>query len=191
MLLLIDLQSKLVPATTSATLCLEQARLLIEAARTLSVPIRASEHCPEGIGKMVPTLRDQLEDDEILSKVHFDASVEPAFMASLDRRDRPKIVVAGMETHVCVLQTVLGLKGRGFDPVLVADATSSRTILSRELAIDRMRHHGIDIVSTEMVIFEWIRVAGTPAFKKLLPMIKTGKVDPPRGASGRFEREGQ
>ena len=191
MLLLIDLQSKLVPATVSSSRCLEQAQLLIEAARTLDVPILASEHCPGGIGKMVPLLRNQLEDKEIAPKLHFDASAEPAVMAKLSKLDRQKIIVAGMETHVCVLQTILGLKGRGFDPVLVADATSSRTTLSRDLAIERMRHHGIEIVSTEMVIFEWLGVAGTPAFKTLLPMIKAGRVDPPAAASSQINRNDQ
>lgn len=176
-LLLIDLQSKLVPAIDGAECCLEQCQLLLSAARVLDIPIRTSEHCPASVGPTVPDLQDRLAADEILSKDHFDGSAEPAFLKNLSALNRPTVVVGGMEAHVCVLQTVLGLKDRGFEPVLVADATSSRIRSSHKLAVERMRHHGVDIVSTEMVIFEWLKIAGTPAFKKLLPMIKSGKVD--------------
>ncbi len=115
----------------------------------------------------------------MLAKTHFDASAEPAFRANLDELNRPTIVVLGVEAHVCVLQTVLGLKARGYHPVLVADAISSRTLMSRDAAIDRMRQNGVEILTTEMVIFEWLRAAETPAFKALLPMIKAGKPIPP------------
>jgi nicotinamidase-related amidase len=176
-LLLIDLQSRLLPAIADASSCLDQAQLLLVAARELDVPVRASEHCPSGIGRTVADIRDRLEPEEILEKSHFDGSVEPAFLDSLGALDRPTIVVAGTEAHVCVLQTVLGLKGRGFEPVLVADATASRTTGSRDVAIERMRGHGVEIVTTEMVLFEWLGAGGTPAFKTLLPMIKAGKVE--------------
>ncbi len=176
-LLLVDIQSKLAPAIADAAPCLDKTGLLLNAARTLNVPVRATEHCPGSIGETVAALRECLEPEEIFSKTHFNAGAEAPFLASLKKHDRPTIVVAGMETHVCVLQTVLGLKGRGLDPVLVADATSSRAISSRDLAIERMRYHGIDIVSVEMVIFEWLRVAGTSAFKKLLPTIKAGRIE--------------
>lgn len=176
-LLLVDLQSKLVPAIEDAAFCLEQCRMLQGAAQILDVPIRATEHCPASVGLTVSDLRDHLAPEEIHSKSHFDGSAEPAILEDLRRLDRPTIVVGGMEAHVCVLQTVLGLKGRGFDPVLVADAAASRKSSSHTLAIERMRHHGVDIVSTEMVMFEWLKRAGTPEFKKLLPMIKSGKAD--------------
>jgi nicotinamidase-related amidase len=176
-LLLIDLQSRLLPVIANAGSCLDHCQVLLRAARLLDVPVRASEHCPDGIGPTVPDLRDLLQPEEILAKRHFDGSAEAGFLASLKALERSTIVVAGTEAHVCVLQTVLGLKGRGFAPVLVADATSSRTASSRDLAIERLRHHGIDIVSTEMVIFEWLKAGGTPAFKELLPMIKAGRVE--------------
>ena len=85
--------------------------------------------------------------------------------------------VAGMEAHVCVLQTVLGLKAVGYEPVVVADAIASRQSESRDLAISRMRKHGVDIVNAEMVIFEWLEVGDSRAFKDVLPMIKSGSAD--------------
>lgn len=174
-LLLVDLQARLMPAISDALTCLNQCRLLLKSARMLDVPVRATEHCPAGIGRSVPELIEDLQPGEIFPKISFDASAEASLMSSIEKLERSTIVVAGTEAHVCVLQTVLGLKGRGYDPVLVADAVASRHALSRALAIDRLRHHGVDIVSTEMVIFEWLKIAGTPSFKKLLPMIKSGR----------------
>ena len=82
------------------------------------------------------------------------------------------IVICGMEAHVCVLQSALGLKVLGFAPVVVADAVASRRPESREVALQRMRAHDIEIVTAEMVVFEWLREAGTPAFKAILPLVR-------------------
>ena len=85
---------------------------------------------------------------------------------------RHVIVICGMEAHVCVLQSALGLKVLGFAPVVVADAVASRRPESREVALQRMRAHDIEIVTAEMVVFEWLREAGTPAFKAILPLVR-------------------
>jgi nicotinamidase-related amidase len=177
LLLFIDLQSKLAPAIDQAEACLSRCQLLLAAARRLDVPIFATEHCPASVGNTVPILGDKLAPSEILEKRHFNAVLEPAVNQALARQPRRMIVVAGMEAHVCVLQTVLGLKQAGYSPVLVADAVGSRAPCSRDLAIERMRHRGIDIVNAEMVLFEWLEVGGTEAFRDLLPMIKSGSVD--------------
>ena len=175
LLLLVDLQSRLTPAIVDADACIDRCRILLSAARELDVPVRVTEHCPDALGPTAPALRDRLGPDEVLPKVHFNGAAESALFDHLRSLDRTTVVVCGMETHVCVLQTVLGLKGRGLNPVLVADATSSRTVTSKAMAIERMRHHGIDIVTTEMVMFEWLERGDSPAFKTLLPLIKSGK----------------
>ncbi|MGI9492691.1 MAG: isochorismatase family protein [Geminicoccaceae bacterium] len=174
MLLLIDLQSNLVPAVEGADACLARCRMLLAAARRLEVPIRATEHCSGSVGPTVAVLRDQLDPSEIIEKRHFNAAHEAAFDHALSTCGRQMVVVAGTEAHVCVLQTVLGIKASGYQPVVVADAIASRQPSSRKLAISRMRDHGADIVNTEMVIFEWLKVGDTPAFKDILPMIKSG-----------------
>lgn len=176
-LLLIDVQRKLLPSIDQGARCLDHCAVLLAAARRLQVPVLATEHFPASIGPTVDTLRDRLRPEEIIEKSHFDGTAEPDFCERLHTHDRPMVVVAGTEAHVCVLQTVLGLKSKGFEPVVVADATSSRLASSRDLAISRMRHRGIDIVSTEMVLFEWLRAGGTAEFKDLLPLIKAGKID--------------
>ena len=122
-------------------------------------------------------MRDRLDPSEIVEKRYFNGASEPAFVQALATLGRKTAVVAGMEAHVCVLQTVLGLKANGYEPVVVADAIASRQSLSRDLAISRMRDHGADIVNAEMVLFEWLKVGDTKAFKDILPMIKSGSAE--------------
>lgn len=176
-LLLIDVQTKLTPAVDQAESCVSHCRQLLAAARRLAVPILATEHCPSRVGPTVPLLRDRLAPPEIVEKRHFNGMAEAALTDALAAHEREMVVIAGMEAHVCVLQTTLGLKAAGYAPVVVADAIASRHPASRDLAISRMRHHGIDIVNTEMTLFEWLKVGDSEAFKDLLPMIKTGSID--------------
>ena len=173
-LLFIDVQTKLAPAVDRAADCLARCRLLLTAARRLDVPILATEHCSDRVGPTVPDLRGHLDPSEIVEKRHFNGASETALDYALAACGRKTAVVAGMEAHVCVLQTVLGLKAIGYEPVVVADATASRQPQSRDLAISRMRHHGVDIVNAEMVVFEWLKVGDSRAFRDTLPMIKSG-----------------
>jgi nicotinamidase-related amidase len=108
----------------------------------------------------------------IHAKRHFAASADPAIAAALQDLGRPQIVLCGMEAHVCVLQTALDLPRLGLRLIVVADAVASRRPESCTLALDRMRADGVEIVSAEMVLFEWLGVAGTPDFKALLPLIR-------------------
>lgn len=176
-LLFIDVQTKLAPAVDRAEDCLACCQLLLAAARRLDVPILATEHCSRSVGPTVAALRDNLDPSEIIEKRHFNGASEAALDHALAAHGRKMVVVAGMEAHVCVLQTVLGLKATGYDPVIVADAVASRQSASRDLAIDRMREHRVDVVNAEMVIFEWLEVGDSKAFKDILPMIKSGSAD--------------
>lgn len=177
LLMLIDLQTKLVPAVDEADACIRHCRMLLHAARRLGIPVLATEHCSKRVGPTVPSLRNELDPAEIIEKRHFNGALETTLDHALAAHGRKTIVVAGTEAHVCVLQTVFGLKMRDHEPVVVADAIASRQPSARDLAIARMRHHGIDIVSAEMVVFEWLKVADTQAFRDMLPMIKAGSVD--------------
>lgn len=172
LLLVVDIQEKLAPAILHADTVVANAAKLIQAAKQLSVPILASEQYPKGLGPTVMPLRELLPAEALLEKTYFSCLSEPGFGDRLVKQARAQIIVCGMETHVCVLQTVLGLKAAGYAPMVVADATSSRSIQSYDLGIARMRDAGITVVTTEMVLFEWIGRAATPEFKALLPLIK-------------------
>ncbi|MDP6108704.1 MAG: isochorismatase family protein [Rhodospirillales bacterium] len=97
---------------------------------------------------------------------------EDTYVQRFDEIARCQAVIAGIETHVCVLQTAFDLIERGHDTFVVADAVTSRTPLNRQTALDRMKEAGVTIVTTEMVVFEWLRIAGTPEFKELSALVR-------------------
>jgi nicotinamidase-related amidase len=168
-LLLVDLQQRLVPAIAEGAAVVANARRLAEAARLLDVPVLATEQNPAGLGRTVPEVAALAS--RTLSKRYFDATREEGFEGFLPP-DRPEIVVAGCETHVCVMQTVLGLMGRGQAVRLVADAVGSRSPASRDAALARAQAHGAELVTTEMVVFEWLETSDHPRFREALKLVK-------------------
>lgn len=171
-LVVVDVQERLAPAVHAHDRVIRNTGILLDSARALGVPVLVSEQYPKGLGPTVPALRDKLDGAAVVEKIHFGCAGEPEFLRRLDALDREQIVLCGMEAHVCVLQTALGLRALGRTVYLVADATSSRVPANAELGIARMRGAGVEIVSTEMVVFEWLHRAGTPAFKTLSALIK-------------------
>jgi nicotinamidase-related amidase len=167
--LLLDLQERLVPAIHDGDVVVARAVRLAEAARLLDVPIRATEQYPEGLGRTVPPLAGYPEST--LAKTTFAATADPGFSELLPA-GVSEIVVAGCEAHICVLQTVLGLLPRGRRVLMVADAVGSRDPADRAAAIDRARKHGAEIVTSEMVLFEWLRDAQHPKFREVQKLLK-------------------
>ncbi len=137
---------------------------LAEAATLLGVPVRATEQNPAGLGRTVPPLAGYPQ--AVMSKTTFSAAADPGFAALLPTGSG-QIVVAGAEAHVCVLQTVLDLLASGRRVAWAADATGSRYPADRAAAIDRARQHGTEIVTSEMVLFEWLRDARHPKFREV------------------------
>jgi nicotinamidase-related amidase len=168
-LLLIDLQERLVPAIHDRDVVVSRAVRLAEAARLLEVPIRATEQYPVGLGRTVPPLADYPQ--KVLAKTAFAATADPGFPALLPA-GVSQIVVAGCEAHVCVLQTVLSLLPRGHRVLMAADAVGSRDPDDRAAAIARARVHGVEIVTSEMVLFEWLRDAQHPKFREVQKLLK-------------------
>ncbi len=167
--LLIDLQERLMPAMHNGGMVVARAVRLAQAARLLDVPVRATEQYPAGLGPTVQPLAPYPE--AVLAKTMFSALYDPDFPALLPVGSA-EIVVAGCEAHVCVLQTVLGLLAEGHRVVVVADATASRDPADKDLAIDRARQHGAEIVSSEMVLFEWLRDSRHPRFREVQQLLK-------------------
>lgn len=168
-LLLVDLQGRLMPAIAGGEAVVENARRLAHAARLMSVPVLATEQNPAGLGGTVETLASLPE--ATLSKTFFDATREAAFAGFLPEA-RSTLVVAGCETHVCVLQTVLGLLGKGRSVALVRDAVGSRREANRDAALARAEAHGAELVTTEMVIFEWLGTSDHPGFREALALVR-------------------
>ncbi len=163
-LLLIDLQEKMVPAIAEQETIVANCRWLLEVAQMIGVPVGAIEQYPKGLGPLIPAVRELLPPGAVAAKTRF-SGVAAECMAQLPGSDRAQVVVAGVEAHVCVLQTVLDLYQEGKEVFVVADCVGSRHALDREVALARMRQEGVRIVSREMVVFEWLGEAGTPLFK--------------------------
>ncbi len=171
-LLIVDVQSKLLPAVNNPDAVVRGCRKLLRGAARLGIPVLISEHCPTKIGPTVPALMELAQEDwKILEKTHFSCVAEPSLAQHFHALGRPQVVVAGTEAHVCVLQTVLDLKQVGLIPIVVQDACGSRRDLDANVAMDRIRSVGVTVVTVEMVLFEWLHRADTPEFRDVLRMI--------------------
>ncbi len=175
-LVVIDLQERLLPAISGGDEALRRAGQLIEAARTLDVPVIVTEQYPKGLGLTVPAIKAALPNDApILNKLSFSAGKDPGFLESWNKRraeGRTQVVLCGTETHVCVLQTAADLKARGAEVFLVADAAGSRTEANKQAALARLAGMGVECVTTEMVPFEWLERAGTDQFRTVSKLIR-------------------
>jgi len=168
-LLVIDLQARLMPAIDGGAAAVAKTVFLATVAETLGVPSLFTEQNPSGLGPTVAPLKPFV--GELFIKRHFSATREPGFFERLPPR-RMTMVVAGAETHVCVLQTVLGLRARGFGVAVVTDAVGSRYPADREAGLRRMAEHGADLVTAEMVAFEWLDTCDHPDFKPVIGLVK-------------------
>jgi nicotinamidase-related amidase len=169
LLLVVDFQARLMPAIDSGTTAVGNALRLLRAAETLGVPILFTEENSGGLGPTVPDLAP-FAAGRTAAKMSFNACREIGFLDRLG--GKIQIIVAGCEAHVCVLQTALGLLGAGKRVYLVRDAVGSRRVENKEAAIRRLERHGADIVTTEMVVFEWLGSAGDPAFRAALDLVR-------------------
>src|SRR3954454_23001559 len=168
-LLVIDFQQRLMPAIAEGGTAVANTLRLLQAAEMLGVPILFTEHNAGGLGPTVAELAD-FANGRVAHKVTFDACRMADFLDRLgDRRD---IVVAGCEAHVCVMQTALGLLDAGRRVYLVRDAVASRLGESKETAVARLAKHGAEIVTAEMVMFEWLGSAEHPHFRDVIKLVK-------------------
>ena len=170
-LLVIDVQEKLLPVMLEAERVARNCALLITAARRLGIPIAVTEQYPARLGPTVDPLRDALGEFAPIEKLRFSALVPPV-EELLQESGRRTILLAGIEGHVCVLQTALDLLEAGYTVFGVSDAISSRQAWNRASGCERMRLAGAIPSSTESAIFELLGEAGTPDFKALQPLIK-------------------
>ena len=167
-LLVVDFQARLMPAIEDGAAAVANARRLLAAADLLGVPVLFTEQNAGGLGATVPELAPSAETP-VLHKMAFDACRAGGLAAM---PDRPKLVVAGCEAHVCVLQTVLGLLDAGRRVHVVQDAVGARRAESKAVALRRMERHGAEIVTAEMVVFEWLATAEHPRFREAVALVK-------------------
>ncbi|MEO0035124.1 MAG: hypothetical protein RLZZ501_1147 [Pseudomonadota bacterium] len=171
-LVIVDVQEALAPTMFDPRRVYRGCSILLRAATRLGLPLLVTEQYPKGLGRTVGELRELVPDDAVMDKLHFSCAADPAIRARVEGFGRPRVVLAGIESHICVLQTALGFKQLGFAPVVVADACASRAEGNYHAALDRLAAAGVTIATVEMVLFEWLHRAGTPEFKELSPLIR-------------------
>jgi nicotinamidase-related amidase len=171
LLLIVDVQERLVPAIHEGGRVIEGIEMLMTAARRLGVPVLCSEQYPKGLGPTVPVLRDRLNDPEIHAKTAFSCAADPGIAAAVAKTRRRQIVICGVEAHVCVLQSAIGFRETGHEVFVVRDAVSSRAPASVAAALDRLAASGGQAVTREMVFFEWLGAAGTEEFRDLRSLV--------------------
>lgn len=175
-LLIVDLQDKVLAPIPNKADIVQQAEKLVRAAGMLDIPITLSEQYPKGLGPTIETLGTILgAQASIFEKIYFSCLRNDPLRNHLDEhRDqgRGQIIVAGIESHVCVAQTALELIADGYQVFAVVDAMGSRAPSSHELALGRLERAGAFLVNTEMALFEWLEKAGTSEFKSIQALIK-------------------
>ena len=171
-LIVIDVQERLVPAMQAPARTLNNTKLLLTAARENDVPVILTEQYPKGLGHTVTEIRKAAGDSLVVPKMHFSCMEDAAFSDAFRKTARRQAILVGMEAHICVVQTAASLIEEGYEVFVVSDATASRTLESEKACLARLTASAANVVTTEMVVFEWLGQAGTPAFKRILPLIK-------------------
>jgi nicotinamidase-related amidase len=169
--LVVDVQEKLVPVMWNWPPVEKYVKAMIQTAKELQLPLLATEQYPKGLGPTVAAIRELLGHAPIV-KLHFSCGADPESARALEATGRKQVIVVGIETHVCVFQTVRDLLERGYEVFICADAVTSRFEEHRRVALEQMRDLGAVITSAETVIFDLLHVCGTPEFKKVSALVR-------------------
>ena len=172
-LAVIDIQEKLLPPIWEKERMVRNSQLLLRLANIMSIPVVATTQYAKGLGQIVPEIASLLPETKPMDKLEFGCFGNGEFCSAVSRLARRNtLLICGMETHICVMQTALGALSQGLNVHVAADAVSSRAELNWKLGLDRMRDAGAVISSTEMMTYELMGKSGTPIFKEMLKYIK-------------------
>ena len=170
--LVIDFQEKLVPHMYESQQIITNTGVLLQGLQILEIPVVATQQYTKGLGSTVKSLSQYLSGIPKIEKLSFSCCGEPDFMNELRKHRKKFVIIAGIETHVCVLQTATDLIESGYKPVVVKDCVSSRKPGDKETAISRIRDEGAIISSCESILFELCQIAGTDKFKAISKLVK-------------------
>lgn len=169
--LVVDVQEKLIPVMWNWAPVEKYLKALIQTAKELDLPLIATEQYPKGLGATIPALREMLPASPLV-KMHFSCGADPEFAKALAATGRRQVIVAGIETHVCVFQTVRDLVEQGYETFVCADAVTSRFEEHRRVALAQMHDLGAVVTSAETAIFDLLHLCGTPEFKRVSPLVR-------------------
>ena len=171
-LIVVDVQGKLAQLMHDKELLFKNIRVLILAAKELNVPVLWCQQVPEALGQTIPEIAELLGDNHPINKSAFSCCGDDKFNGALEKLNRPQALLCGIEAHVCIYQTAMDLKSKGKEVHVIADATSSRTLENKRIALSKMAGKGLDIDCVEMALFELLKTAKHPQFKTLAKLIK-------------------
>ncbi len=169
---LVDLQERLFPHIHAHEHLENNIKRLIKGLQILDAPIRVTQQYTKGLGNTIPSVASILQDADRIEKIAFSCCGEPSFMEALNRLQRPSIILFGIEAHVCVMQTALDLVDADYQPVIVEDCIGSRGPNDKSVAVERLRDSGCIITTSESLLFELCKEAGTDRFKQISKLVK-------------------
>ena len=171
-LIVIDIQEKLTRVMHQKEYFLENLKKLIRGVQVLGIPIILTEQNPRGLGATVPEVAGLVPGLQPIAKFSFSCCGDPRFTQELAALNRKQVLLAGIETHVCVYQTTPDLLNQGYQVQIVADAVASRTGENKDIGLERMKSEGASLTSTETVLFELLKVAEGTVFKEISKIVK-------------------
>jgi nicotinamidase-related amidase len=170
--LVVDFQERLFPVIHQNDKLQNNVTTLLQGLNTLCVPMIVTEQYRKGLGATIEPIALLVEDKPNMEKIAFSCCDEPSILEKIELSGRRTILICGIESHICVLQTAIDLKERGFKPVVVADCVASRTEENKQIALERMKQEGIILTSYESILFELCRYSGSDEFKAISKLVK-------------------
>ena len=170
--MVVDIQERLLPVMNQNETILENSVKLLEGMAALEVPVMVTQQYTKGLGETVEAVKAAITDFSYFEKTAFSCYEEPEFALALENSGKHNVIIIGIESHVCVQQTVIDLLAQGFQPIVVADCVSSRKASDKTVALERMRQEGAIIATYESILFELTRSAKAPAFRAISKIVK-------------------
>ena len=171
-LVILDIQGKLSQIVQQSEELLRNSRIVIEGCKTLDIPLIWVEQMPDKLGATHPQIAEVLAGETPITKSSFSAYGEEAFVSRLAEYDSKHVVLIGIETHICIYQTAIDLLAAGYKVTVIADAVSSRTESNKQIGLGMLRDAGVELLSTEALLFSVLRTAAHPKFKEIAKLVK-------------------
>lgn len=168
----VDMQERLFPVIHDNTTLEKNVQTLIQGLSVLEVPLMVTEQYKKGLGETIDSINSLVDKYFHSEKIAFSCCDEPTFMEHVETSKKRSVLIAGIESHICVLQTAIDLKERGFTPVVIEDCVASRNPENKRIAMKRLHQEGILVSSYESILFELCRFAGNDAFKAISKLVK-------------------
>lgn len=173
LVLIIDIQDKLINASFNKPEIEKNAVIIAKAAQILGIPVLVTEQYPKGLGSTIQPIKDSLgERAAYIEKTSFSAIENPAIASTIDKSGKKQIIILGIETHICVSQTVTALISKGYDVTVISDACGSRAEHQHLAGLERIKENKAHTITTEIAIFEWLKSARHVKFKEIQNLIK-------------------